>query len=127
MDDRRGMILLTGMKPSCTAEEALRPLSRAQGMEMGEAGKNIFPAQAVSLAIQADPPLNPESQMSLIFIPGEYPGVMKLMAPDLSPDGEKGIFLFDAKNSVSMPLRALFHLEGDRKESDHGIKLITGS
>jgi len=91
---------------------------------MGETGQHIFPAKTVSLAVHADPSLNPESQMSLILISGEDPGVMKLMAPDLSPDREKGIFLFDAKNSVSMPLRALLHLEGDGQETDHGIMLI---
>jgi hypothetical protein len=80
---------------------------------VSERGQYIFSAEAVSLPVYANPPLNPESTMPFALFPGEDSGVMKLVSPELSPCGEKRIFLIDVQNSVSMPLRTLFHPEGD--------------
>jgi len=69
MHDRWGIILSSGMIPSCSAYEAFCPLRCSQGMKMGESGQHIFSAESVSFAVHADPPFNPEGQMSLALLP----------------------------------------------------------
>jgi hypothetical protein len=71
MKRRRGVVSLCGlmMLLSGPLYQCVGPLRCSQGMKMGESGQRIFSAESVSFAVHADPPFNPEGQMSLALLP----------------------------------------------------------
>ncbi len=88
---------------------------------MGISRQNAPIAETISLPVYSLPALYAESEIRVASPYPQDPGVMKLMAPHLPADREKGIFFVHFQNRVAMSLRFFFHPETNGQHAYHRV------